>query len=153
MPSKFELVKKGYNPDAVDAYIQDMEIQIKEYREKDAAISNAILNAQIAADDITQKANVAADTIIQNARNMSYQIMETTAKQVDGLLKSINSQKSKIQTFKDEYKSLIDKYIHQLDDSDFAEAEEKIQSLEIYLNRLMDVDIEQLASEDAEAEF
>lgn len=140
MPNKFEYVKKGYDPDAVDRYINDLELIMRNYKDKDAVIANAIVNAQISADDITAKANVAADTIIQNARNMSYQIMETTSKQVDGLLKSVNVQRERIKTFQEDYIGLIRKYLHDVQENDIIDAERKLTELEAYLKNIKTVE-------------
>jgi len=138
MADKFTIVKKGYDPAEVDKRLNMLEMEIKDYRDKDAAISNAILNAQLAADEILRKANVAADTIMQNARSMSSRLNEKSADQVTSIIGSVKEQRSRLREFKEDYTALLSKYILKIDENDIALAENKAVELEGYLQKFVD---------------
>lgn len=140
--NKFNLVKKGYDPEQVDKRIKELETIINEYHEKDGAIANAILNAQLAADEILRKANAAAETIVQNARNMSAQLTESSSRQIESVISSVKEQKAKLAVFRDDYTALLEKYLLALDDSDIAHAQRKAEELETYLERFVEKDAE-----------
>ena len=124
MSDRFEYVKRGYNPLAVDEYIETLETVLKSYKEKDSAIKNAILNAQLAADNI-----------IQNARLRSDEIKETSAKQLQELTDSISYHKQNLKDFKGEYNGLLTKYLHSVNENEFQAIDTKILNLEETLKR------------------
>jgi cell division septum initiation protein DivIVA len=138
MPHSFPYVKKGYDPGAVDKHVGLLEAELKEYREKDAAIAGAILNAQIAADEILRKANVAAETIQQNARQLSARLNEKSADQIKSVINSVKEQRSRLNEFKSDYAALLSKYILTLEDNDISLAEKKAIELEGYLQKFVD---------------
>jgi len=141
MPDHFPYVRKGYDAGLVDKRIEELETELREYREKDATISNAILSAQTAADEIIRKANIAADTIIQNARNLSAKLNETSAGQVMLIIGSVKEQRRQLGEFKEEYAALLNKYILQIDESDISQAEKKSIELEGYLQKFVDTEL------------
>ncbi len=123
MKNTFGIVKKGYNPEEVDKYIEELETVIKSYREKDVAIKNALVNAQIAADNIIKNAEIEADT---------YKL-----KAVEKLTKvksSVLVQKNHLDEFKLDYNRLINKYLKDFNEFDLISVESKLDELEDYLN-------------------
>jgi len=54
----FSIVKRGYDPHEVDSYIERLEQIIKSYKDKDNSINNAIVSAQVAADNILKNAHL-----------------------------------------------------------------------------------------------
>jgi len=133
MAERFKIVKKGYDPATVDEYIGGLEIAIKGYNEKDAAIKNAIISAQYAADEIIRKAKIAEDDIIRNARNQSVEIIAKTTSHVQSILALIKTQKEVYDNFTTEYNEVVSKYLHQANEKDFAAVNEKFNALERYL--------------------
>ena len=136
--SSFPLVKRGYDPVEVDKRIIMLETELREYREKDAAISNAILNAQLAADEIQRKAKIAADTIMENAKNLSSRLNEKSSGQVTSIIEAVKSQRSRLTEFKEDYTALLAKYIVKFDENDISNAEKKAIELEGYLQKYVD---------------
>jgi len=124
MSDRFEYVKRGYNPIAVDEYIETLETVLKSYKEKDAAIKNAILNAQLAADNI-----------IQNSKIRSEEIKSTSAKQLSDLTDSIMTHRENIRNFKNEYNDLMRRYLTNINESEFSEMEARLGNLEDSLRR------------------
>ena len=122
MPERFSIVKKGYNPVEVDERLSALEEEVRAYREKDDAIRNAIVNAQIA-----------ADSIIQNAKNQGRTIRENTAKQLQDVSSSIVTQKRMLADFARDYNEMVSKYLTVTKNEDFKMISKKIDALEEYL--------------------
>ncbi len=125
MSARFSYVKKGYDPAEVDSYIETLEQAVKEYKEIDAAIKNAIVNAQIAADNIIENANREADKIKAN-----------TIRQLSDISNSISSQRQLLDEFKEDYNILIRHYVKDFNDIKLEKIYGKVDQLESYLNGL-----------------
>jgi len=137
MAGRFELVKKGYCPDAVDRYVQSLEAQVAGYRDKDKAITGAIISAQHAADNIVTNAKVQARIVREN-----------TSKQLADISLSLNTQRRMLSDFASEYGVVVSKYLKAVDNADFIGITEKIDSLETYL-----ADFADEVAEDLEVEY
>lgn len=122
MPDKFTYVKKGYDVAEVDSYIDQLEEVIRNYKEKDSAIKNALVNAQIAADNIVKNAKCEADEIKRKA-----------AMDLDFIYKSASKQKDLLKSFQTDYENMRDKYIKPLDEGDLLPVYQKVNDLEEYL--------------------
>lgn len=133
MAARFGIVRKGYDPASVDEHISNLENIISSYKDKDAAIKNAIVSAQLAADDIIRKAKAAEEDLIKNARNQSGEIKKKSEAHVRSILELVKDQKAKYQTFVADYNALLNMYLHQNNDEDFAEVKDKFETLENYL--------------------
>jgi len=123
MSGRFNHVRKGgYDPAEVEHYIGELENQLKYYRDRDSTINQAIISAQ-----------TAADSIVQNAKNQGRTIREHVAKQLEDVSLSISSQKALLSSFVQDYNVVISKYLRVIDDEDFKEINEKIDSMEAFL--------------------
>lgn len=129
MPNRFAYIKRGYDPDEVDAKIDSLEDIIKGYRDKDAAIKNAILSAQIAADNI-----------IQNAKNQAAEIRTAAVEQIKDIQLSVVTQKDMLAQFQNEYNILAKKYLKDVNEEDIKVVAGKIDALEKHLQRLTNND-------------
>ncbi len=127
MPNRFNYVKRGYDPDEVDDYIQSLEDILQSYKDKDATIKNAIVNAQLA-----------ADTIIENADREAYKTKAKLITQLDDIYRSLSVQRKFVQEFQEDYNELVKRYVHQFNDSEIMKLFTKINDLEEYLTRLQE---------------
>lgn len=134
MPDKFNSVKKGYDPAAVDLYIEELENELKRYKEKDDVIRNAIISAQ-----------QAADNIILNAKNQGRTIKENSAKQLEDICLALNAQKQILKNFTEEYQAIMTKYLSPVNNADFNTLNLKIEQMEKYLKNFSDEITEDLA--------
>ena len=125
MPAFFNTTRNGYNQEEVDNYIRNLEKNINEYRDKDAAIANALVNAQIAADNIIKNADLAAKSIKQEAVD-----------QLDRIADSLENQRRLIADFKKDYDELVEKYLYKAKQSDFDEVLNRVEELDAYLHKL-----------------
>ena len=121
----FNIVKRGYNPQEVDEYIETLEQVIKSYKDKDNAIKNAIISAQVAADNILK--NTHLEVAEYKARSLEL---------LQHILDSIETQKNHLQAFQDDYSNMLQKYLKPFEESDAAVVYEHIDELENYLKEL-----------------
>ena len=122
MPDKFSYVKRGYDPAAVDRYIEMLEMELRNHKAKDAVINNAIVSAQ-----------QAADAIVKNAKNQGRAMRANTAKQLEDLTIAISGQKQWLSDFAQEYNNVVSKYLQIVNNDDFQVLNTKIDALEGFL--------------------
>lgn len=121
----FNTMKHGYRIDEVNDYVATLESALAEYREKDAAITNTMVNAQIAADNIIKNANLAAKSIRQETIN-----------HLNSITDSLDKQKNLIARFEADYNELVGKYLFKVDETGFKEALSKVDALAACLSEL-----------------
>ena len=121
----FSSVKNGYNPQEVDNYINTLEQVVNSYKEKDAAIKNAIISAQIAADNI-----------MKNAQYQAVEYRNIITQQMNRIVDSVNLQRLKIRAFQEDYNAIIHKYLTTFNENDIERILHQITELEQYLKGL-----------------
>ena len=141
MPDKFSYVKKGYDPTAVDLYVDELEEEIRGYKHKDDAIRNAIISAQMAADNI-----------VSNAKNQGRAIRENSILQLKEISAAVASQKKVLQNFLEEYSAIMSKYLKPMENPDFISLNQKIENLEKYLSSFSEEINEDMAISENQAE-
>ena len=125
MPDKFGYVKQGYNPAEVDSYVDSLENVIKSYKEKDSAIKNAIISAQ-----------VASENIIKNAELEAQEMKKKTLEDLRAISDSITRQKEHIKNFQTDYNTMIGKYLKDFEESDLISVYSSVNEMENYLYTL-----------------
>lgn len=125
MPDKFNSVKRGYDPSEVDSYINSLESVLKSYKDKDSAIKNALINAQIAADNIVKNAEIE----VENSKRKALTQLEL-------IYHSIAKQKKLLDNLKSDYHKLAAAYIKEVDEHDFQPIYTQIAELENFLSSL-----------------
>ena len=125
MPDRFTYVKRGYDPEEVDAYVNSLEEVIKSYKEKDNSIKNAIISAQMAADNIVRNANI-----------QSEETRRAVAAQMYGIAQSVNEQRVRVREFQEEYTAFVKRYLSEFNEYDVNRINNKINELEAYIKRL-----------------
>ena len=128
--SQFTYVKRGYSPEEVDKYIANLETIIKSYREKDNAIKNAIISAQVAADNMVKNARMQAD---------EYKVQ--IARELENLRGEINRERMNVQNFQDSYAGMIRTYLQKLDDGQTSGVHSRLDDMEKLINHLLATDI------------
>ena len=118
----FSIVKRGYNPQEVDEYIATLEQVIKSYKEKDNSIKNAIVSAQLAADNIIKNAHFEVADRKSRTNALMKQIYD-----------SVESQRARVRRFQDDYTALVRKYLNEFNEADAADIYGKIDALEKFL--------------------
>ena len=130
MEQQFTYVKRGYDPEEVNRYITTLEQVIKSYKDKDNAIKNAIISAQIAADNVIRNAHLQAE---------NYKIK--IDKQLVHVREAVDAERVRLQAFQDVYNGLIRKYLHVVDGSEFSPLQSKLDELDIMIQELQEFDV------------
>lgn len=125
MPDKFNYVKRGYDPSEVDSYISSLENVLKSYKDKDSAIKNALINAQIAADNIVKNAEIE----VENSKRKALA-------QLDNILNSVEKQKNLLDNLKSDYHKVAAAYLKEIDERDFNPIYTQISELGEFLSSL-----------------
>lgn len=118
MFNDFPIVKKGYDPHAVEAHISLLQKKIESYQQKDNVINNAIVSAQIAADNIIHEAHIKSEKILADT--------ESKLKQMKNLLAN---QENIIKNFENDYNELVKKYLPNFDGNDVLKIFSKINNI------------------------
>ena len=124
---QFTYVKRGYDPEEVDKYISTLEQVIKSYKDKDNAIKNSIISAQVAADNVLRNAQMHAD---------AYKVQ--IGEQLSEIRGALDRQRMALQSFQEAYANMVRKSIQELEQSTsmtdlfvrLEEAEKAISDLE-----------------------
>lgn len=125
MPDRFTIVKKGYDPTEVNKYIENLELVIKGYKEKDAAINNALISAQVTAGSIIREAT-------ENAETMKADVVA----KLDAVTGSIATQKRLVKDFQDDYNRLVNKYLREVKENELQDLYSRVNELEEYISGL-----------------
>ena len=124
---QFTIVKRGYDTDEVDRYVGTLEQVIKSYKDKDSAIKNAIISAQ-----------VAADNMVKNAKMQSDEYKAQIMRELKRVSAEVERQRVKLQAFYDIYASLVRKYLTPPVEEDMKELFSKLDDVDKLINILMD---------------
>ena len=130
MDQQFTYVKRGYDPDEVNRYITTLEQVIKSYKDKDNAIKNAIISAQIAADNVIRNAHLQAENYKKRIDKQLVQVRE-----------AVETERVRLQAFQDVYNGLIRKYLTVVDGTDFSPLHSKLDELDMMIKDLQSFDI------------
>ena len=126
---RYPLVKKGYDPAAVDADIQTLENVIKSYKEKDNAIKNAIISAQVAADNVVKNAKMQAD---------EYKLQ--IVRELENVRREVERERAKVQEFHDIYSDLVRRYLTRLDSNEISGLHSRLNEIDRLIDHLMETD-------------
>ena len=121
----FKEVKRGYAPNEVDDYITSLERMIASYKEKDDAIKNAIVSAQLAADNIIKNAKAQAD---------EYRLQ--IGRELERMRSEIERGRVKIQEFYEMYANVIRKYFINLDNKAISDLNSCLNEIDRLVDRL-----------------
>ena len=127
---QFTYVKRGYDPEEVDNYISTLEQVIKSYKDKDNAIKNAIISAQVAADNMIKNAKAQAD---------EYKIQ--IGRELEKTRDEVARQHMRIQAFQDVYSGLVRKYLVEINENDMTDLHKRLEDIDKTLKHLMEADL------------
>jgi DivIVA domain-containing protein len=103
----FSIERRGYSPREVDAYLSELEAQLaqkdtqlSEYRQKEAAINQSVVEAKLLANKIVEDAKVEADAIHRNALDSMADIKDKTT-----------AMHAKLQAFQQDYNRILQQYL------------------------------------------
>ena len=126
---RYPLVKRGYDPEAVDNDIQVLENVIKSYKDKDNAIKNAIISAQMAADNM-----------IKNAKMQADEYKEQIVRELDNARREVARERAKVQEFNDMYANLVLKHLTPIEKEEMSELHSRLDEIDRLIDHLIKTD-------------
>jgi len=123
------MVKRGYEPEEVDKYVATLEQVIKSYKDKDNAIKNAIISAQ-----------VAADNMIKNAKSQADEYKNQIGRELSKARAEVDRQRMRVQAFQDVYSGLVRKYLVEMDNNDMNALFSRLDDIDNMLGHFMEED-------------
>ena len=103
----FSTERRGYSPREVDEYVSTLEsqlaqkeTQLNDYRQKEAAINQSVVEAKMLANKIVEDAQTQAEQIHQNALDSMTDIK-----------KEIKAMQEKLQLFQQDYNHILQQYL------------------------------------------
>lgn len=103
----FSTERRGYSPSEVDSYVRELEAQLtqkdaqlSEYRQKEAAINQSVVEAKLLANKIVEDAKAEAESIHQNALDSMTDIKDKTT-----------AMHAKLQAFQQDYNRILQQYL------------------------------------------
>jgi hypothetical protein len=127
---QFSYVKRGYSPEEVNKYIATLEQVIKSYKEKDNAIKNAIISAQVAADNVVRNAHMQAHDY---KKKITQQLLQVSA--------AIDTERMRLQAFHDVYTGLMRKYLFEVSSADMFEMRRRLDDMEKLVTDLLAMEV------------
>jgi len=127
---QFSYVKRGYSPEEVNKYIATLEQVIKSYKEKDNAIKNAIISAQVAADSVVRNAQMQAKDY---KKRISQQLLQISA--------AIDTERMRVQAFYDIYMSMVRKHLYDIKSTDMLEVSQRLNDMDELVSELLEMDM------------
>lgn len=118
----FTTVRKGYSPEEVEKYISELENIIDYYKERESAITKAVINAEVTAENIVDDARVKAQDIEREALNRLNDVKEKTIQT-----------KEKLEVFQKKYNILIQDYLVTLRSEEMVDLFDQLDEITDFL--------------------
>ncbi|WP_105618603.1 hypothetical protein [Vallitalea okinawensis] len=122
MRQNFTTVRKGYSPEEVEKYISELENIIDYYKERESAITKAVINAEVTAENIVDDARVKAQDIEREALNRLNDVKEKTIQT-----------KEKLEVFQKKYNILIQDYLVTLRSEEMVDLFDQLDEITDFL--------------------
>ncbi|HHW67731.1 MAG TPA: hypothetical protein GXX16_08500 [Epulopiscium sp.] len=118
MKTDFSIVRKGYDPQQVDSYISTLQSQIDNYKEKEQAITQAIVSAQMISDQL-----------ISDAKKEAEQIKNDAKRRLSKMKNMLDQAEENLKAFQKEYQKLVSNYLTQFDEKNIHPLIDEIHSI------------------------
>ena len=118
MKKQFATTKKGFNKNEVEVYINELENMLKEYEQKEAAISFALVCASESANKIEN------DAILK-----SKEIEKDAFEKLDIIKQKTLNSKSKLEAFQKKYNAFIQDYLVAIQNHDIVSLFDDLDNL------------------------
>jgi len=118
MNKQFKTVKRGFDKDEVEAYVNELENMIKEYMTKEAAISSALVSASESANKIEN------DALLK-----SKEIENEALEKLDIIKQKTLNSKSKLEAFQKKYNAFVQDYLVAVQNHDIVSLFDDLDNL------------------------
>ena len=118
MDQVFSTARRGYSPEEVDSYIDQLQTlinqrnqELSQYKAKEAAINQSIEDAKTLSHQIIADAQNQAGMILQNAEKKAAAIKERSDCDTAKLCDRIKALRKKLEDFKAAYNQILQQYL------------------------------------------
>ena len=118
MNKQFSTMKKGFDTDEVEEYVNKLESDLRKYQKKEASISSALVSASESANKIENDALLKVKEIENDALKKLDLIKE----------KTLNS-KSKLEAFQKKYNAFVQDYLVAIQNHDIVSLFDDLDNL------------------------
>ncbi len=122
MQSEFDTVRKGYDKEQVDEYIEYLQNTIDEYARNENQAKVLLQQAEQKAHILIREAEVEANNIIDGAYSKLHSIQAT-----------IQEQRKLLENFRRDYNRFILKYVNEVNKRDFVYLVNSVDEMEHYI--------------------
>lgn len=126
MTKSFKLSKRGYAPKEVQAYINELEAVINQYKSKEQYISTALVDSHMASKNILEEAEIHA-----------FEIEKDALVELEQFKEGLNLTKKRLISFKNDYDTFVGNFQSSLRSIELHEAACSLETLEKDLNKYM----------------
>ncbi len=126
MTKSFKFCKRGYAPDEVETYINELEVVIDQYKSKEHYISTALVDSHIASRNILEEAEIHA-----------FEIEKDALIQLELFKEELNLTKKRLTSFKNDYDTFVGNFQSSLEAIELHEAACSLATLEKDLTQCM----------------
>ncbi len=123
MQSEFDTVRKGYDKEQVDEYINYLQTTIDEYTRNEGQVKVLLQQAEQKAEILIREAEVEASNIIDGAYSKLHSIQVT-----------IQDQRKLLENFRKDYNRFILKYVNEVNKRDFVYLVNSVDEMEHYID-------------------
>ncbi len=138
MEQSFSLVRRGYSPEEVDVYTNQLQGLINQrnqelasYREKENAINSSVVEAKLLAKRIVDEANEEAEKILaaaneeaektlSEARDAVSTFRQDSDAEMALISERVTAMRHKLDTFQMEYNQIVQQYLVSMRSNDLA---------------------------------
>lgn len=153
---EFSIVRKGYAPEEVNAYIAELEAaladkvsRLLEYQDKESAITSSLVDAQIFSAQIRKAAEDEAEALRASALDEAKSLRAGAYDEMDQLREQAGSLHEKLTAFQTEYSRILQDYLVSLRSTDLVNLFSRLES---FMQTISVSKTEEVPAEDAAEE-
>ncbi|QUI24590.1 hypothetical protein HZI73_20790 [Vallitalea pronyensis] len=124
MTKSFKISKRGYAPEEVQAYIDELEAVIDQYKSKEHYISTALVDS-----------HMASMTILEEAEIHAFEIEKNALVELEHFKEALDLTKKRLLSFQNDYDTFVGNFKSSMETIQLHEAACSLETLEKELNK------------------
>ncbi len=129
MQSEFDIVRKGYDKEQVNEYINYLQNTIDEYARNEGQIRLLVQQAELLVRQSEQKAEI----LIREAEVEASNIIDGAYSKLHSIQETIRDQRKLLDNFRKDYNRFILKYVNEVNKRDFVYLVQSVDEMDTYI--------------------
>ncbi len=134
MQYEFAIVRKGYDKEQVEEYINELLATIEGYKIKDEQTRSLVQLAEEKAKKIVEDAKEEA---IREAKDEADKIIDGAYSKLHAIQETMQEQRTLLNDFRKDYNRFILKYVNEVNKRNFVQLQTSVDDIENYINETM----------------